>query len=180
VNRGERLAARHYRLRGYRILGENVRTGGYELDLIVRRGRRLVFVEVKERASDAFGGGVGAVNREKRRRVRLAAASWLRAHPESGSRSASRSPRSGIEASRASRSPTTDFTAGMTGTPVPLECSRHEAGGHYPPTGAFVNTGRAAQPPDPGRVGPSGARWREKPPADRDRTTSAGKDRTVT
>ena len=83
MNRGERLAARHYRLRGYRILGENVRTGGYELDLIVRRGRRLVFVEVKERASDAFGGGVGAVNREKRRRVRLAAASWLRAHPES-------------------------------------------------------------------------------------------------
>ncbi|MCZ7588293.1 MAG: YraN family protein [Gaiella sp.] len=82
MNHGERLAARHYRLRGYRILGANVRAGGYELDLVVRRGPRLVFVEVKERASEAFGGGVGAVNREKRRRVRLAAASWLRAHPE--------------------------------------------------------------------------------------------------
>jgi putative endonuclease len=82
VNRGERLAARHYRLRGYRILGANVRAGANEVDLIARRGRRLVFVEVKERTSQAFGGGVGAVDREKRRRVRRAAASWLQAHPE--------------------------------------------------------------------------------------------------
>ena len=83
MNRGERLAARHYRLRGYRILGANVRTGGYELDLVVRRGRRLVFVEVKERSGETYGGGIGAVNREKRRRVRLAAASWLHANPKS-------------------------------------------------------------------------------------------------
>jgi putative endonuclease len=85
VNRGERLAARHYRLRGYRIVGTNVRAGGYEVDLIVRRGRKLVFVEVKERARQTYGGGVGAVNREKRRRVRRAAASWLQSHPESAS-----------------------------------------------------------------------------------------------
>jgi len=83
MNRGERAAARHYRLRGYRILGANVRAGGHELDLVVRRGRRLVFVEVKERAGHGFGGAVGAVNREKRRRVRRAAASWLQANPES-------------------------------------------------------------------------------------------------
>ena len=82
MNSGERLAARHYRLRGYRILGANVRAGGHELDLVVRRGRRLVFVEVKERAREGFGGPVGAVDREKRRRVRRAAASWLQAHPE--------------------------------------------------------------------------------------------------
>jgi len=82
VNRGERLAARHYRLRGYRILAANARAGGHELDLVVRRGRRLVFVEVKERAREGYGGPVGAVDREKRRRVRRAAASWLQAHPE--------------------------------------------------------------------------------------------------
>jgi putative endonuclease len=82
VNRGERIAARHYRLRGYRILGANVRAGGNELDLVARRGRRLVFVEVKERARDSYGGPVAAVNGEKRRRVRRAAASWLQAHPE--------------------------------------------------------------------------------------------------
>jgi putative endonuclease len=82
VNSGERLAARHYRLRGYRILAANARAGGHELDLVVRRGRRLVFVEVKERAREGYGGPVGAVAREKRRRVRRAAASWLQAHPE--------------------------------------------------------------------------------------------------
>ncbi len=82
MNHGERLAARHYRLRGYRIVDANARAGGHELDLVVRRGRRLVFVEVKERARDGYGGPVAAVDREKRRRVRRAAASWLQAHPE--------------------------------------------------------------------------------------------------
>ena len=82
MNRGERIAVRHYRLRGYRILGANVVAGGHEVDLIARRGSRLLFVEVKERASEGFGGGIGAVNCEKRRRVRHAAASWLQAHPE--------------------------------------------------------------------------------------------------
>ena len=42
----------------------------------------IVFVEVKERAREGYGGPVGAVDREKRRRVRRAAASWLQAHPE--------------------------------------------------------------------------------------------------
>ena len=51
----ERRAARHYRLRGYRILGANVWAGGYELDLIVRRGRRLVFCEVKGKTGGGFG-----------------------------------------------------------------------------------------------------------------------------
>lgn len=82
MNAGERRAARHYRLRGYRILATNVRTGGYELDLIVRRGRRLIFVEVKERRRDLFGGPVGAVDVEKRRRVGRAAGAWLHRHRE--------------------------------------------------------------------------------------------------
>ena len=49
MNAGERRALWHYRLRGYRIIGTNVRAGRNELDLIVRRGRKLTFVEVKER-----------------------------------------------------------------------------------------------------------------------------------
>ncbi len=80
MNAGERRVARHYRLRGYRILGANVHIGGYELDLVVRRGRSLVFVEVKERASSAYGGPVAAVGIEKRRRVRRAARAWLHAN----------------------------------------------------------------------------------------------------
>jgi putative endonuclease len=82
LNSGERKAAWWYRLRGWRIVGANVRAGGNELDLIVRRGRSLRFVEVKERTRDGYGGAAGAVGAEKQRRVRRAAAAWLVAHPD--------------------------------------------------------------------------------------------------
>jgi putative endonuclease len=81
--KAERHAARHYRLRGYRIVGRNVRAGGNELDLILRRGRRLVFCEVKEKTGDGFGDPLEMVDEEKRRRVRRAATAWLAVHPES-------------------------------------------------------------------------------------------------
>jgi len=82
MNRGERRALWHYRLRGYRIIGANVRAGRNELDLIVRRGRELTFVEVKERNGVGFGGALGAVNAEKRQRVRRAARVWLARNPQ--------------------------------------------------------------------------------------------------
>jgi len=82
VNDGERRARRHYRLRGYRILDTNVRAGGNELDLVVRRGRRLVFCEVKQKGGEGYGDPLEMVDAEKRRRVRRAAAAWLAAHPE--------------------------------------------------------------------------------------------------
>lgn len=64
------------------MLATNVRAGGNELDLIVRRGRVLRFVEVKQRADDGFGGAAAAVGPEKQRRVRRAAQAWIAAHPE--------------------------------------------------------------------------------------------------
>jgi putative endonuclease len=80
----ERRAARHYRLRGWTILGANVWAGGNELDLIARRGRRLRFVEVKEKGGPGWGDPLEMVTAEKQRRVRRAAASWLAARPELG------------------------------------------------------------------------------------------------
>lgn len=76
----ERRAARHYRLRGYRILGRNVRAGGVELDLIVRRGRRLVFVEVKQKSGPAYGDPLEAVDARKQDRLRRGIAAWLATH----------------------------------------------------------------------------------------------------
>ena len=73
---------RWYRLRGWRILGANVWAGGNEIDLIVRRGRELHFVEVKEKTGSGFGDPLEMVTAEKQRRVRNAAAVWLAAHPE--------------------------------------------------------------------------------------------------
>jgi putative endonuclease len=82
VNHGERLAARHYRLRGYRVVAANARCGGYELDLVLRRGRRLVFCEVKEKAAEGYGSPAEMVDAEKLRRVSRAASAWLASHPE--------------------------------------------------------------------------------------------------
>lgn len=82
MNSGERRAAWHYRLRGYRIVAANVRAGRNELDLVVRRGSTLLFVEVKRRSRPGFGGAVGAVDTEKRRRVRRAARVWLARNPQ--------------------------------------------------------------------------------------------------
>ena len=78
----ERRAVRHYRLRGYRILGVNVWSGGYELDLIVRRGRRLIFCEVKSKSGPRFGTALEMVGREKRRRLLRAAEAWLVRNPD--------------------------------------------------------------------------------------------------
>ena len=78
-NPDERRAARHYRLRGYRILGTNVWAGGYELDLIARRGRRLVFCEVKGKTGDGYGDPLEMVGEEKLRRLHRAAEALARA-----------------------------------------------------------------------------------------------------
>ena len=78
----ERRALWHYRLRGFRILAANAWVGGYELDLVVRRGQRLVFCEVKEKTGQHFGDPLEAVGLEKQRRLRRAAEAWLASRPE--------------------------------------------------------------------------------------------------
>ncbi len=71
--RGERRAAWFYRLRGYRVVGRNVRLHSGEIDLVLRRGRTVVIAEVKTRQSLAAGEGFDAVDARKRERlVRLA------------------------------------------------------------------------------------------------------------
>jgi len=77
----ERRVAWRYRLRGYRILARNVRAGGVELDLIVRRGRRLVFCEVKLKEGPRFGDPLEAVDEWKRERLRRGVQAWLLANP---------------------------------------------------------------------------------------------------
>ena len=80
--RVERRARLLYRLRGYRILEANARAGGNELDLVLRRGGRLVFCEVKAKSADRFGDPGEMVDGEKQRRLRRAAEAWLARHPD--------------------------------------------------------------------------------------------------
>ena len=78
--RGERLALRYLRRRGYRLLQRNYRHGRHEIDLVMQDGDCLVFVEVKARSHIAFGTPAMAVGREKQRFLRLAAAAYMQRH----------------------------------------------------------------------------------------------------
>ena len=80
--RAEQRAVWWYRVRGYRILATNAWVAGYELDIIVRRGRQLIFCEVKEKLGEGFGDPLEMVDDEKQRRLRFAAEAWLARHPE--------------------------------------------------------------------------------------------------
>ncbi len=78
--RGERLAMKHLRAKGYRRLGANVRTGAGEIDLIALAPdrRTIVFVEVKaKRVSDSSEHRApppeASVHAKKRAKLRLLA-----------------------------------------------------------------------------------------------------------
>src|SRR2546427_10029962 len=74
---GERAAARFLEARGYRILERNYRTRRGEIDLIAEDGRMLVFVEVKVRLDDRFGGPAAAITRAKQARIARLAQQYL-------------------------------------------------------------------------------------------------------
>jgi putative endonuclease len=62
---------------GCRILARNVRFREGEIDIVADEGGTLVFVEVRMRRSDAFGGADGSIDRFKRRRLLRAAQHFL-------------------------------------------------------------------------------------------------------
>ena len=76
---GEEQAAAWYRARGYEVIDRNWRCRDGELDLVARRGRTLVFVEVKARRTDRFGIPAEAVTPTKQRRLRALARRYLEA-----------------------------------------------------------------------------------------------------
>ena len=82
--RGEDLAAAWYVQAGYRILDRNWRCRDGELDLVVARGRTVVFCEVKTRSSTRFGAPVEAITATKQRRLRTLALRWLADHDQRG------------------------------------------------------------------------------------------------
>ena len=73
---GERAAGELLEKRGYEIVGAGFLARRGELDLVCRRGKELVVVEVKTRASDAFGTPIEAVGSRKKRALMSAAAEY--------------------------------------------------------------------------------------------------------
>lgn len=68
------------RLKGYRTVARRFRCAAGEIDLIVRRGRALAFVEVKARADAAAA--AEAVSPRQRQRILRAAEVFLQRRPE--------------------------------------------------------------------------------------------------
>ena len=77
----EDRALDHLQSAGLRLVTRNYRTpgrGGGEIDLVMReRDGTLVFVEVRKRASGAFGGAAASVGSMKQRRIVFAARHYL-------------------------------------------------------------------------------------------------------
>jgi len=85
--RGEKLAEQHLEARGYRLIERNWRCRHGEIDLVMRGGASIVFVEVKTRTSTAFGHPLEAITPQKLARLRRLAGLWRDAHPEERGRS---------------------------------------------------------------------------------------------
>ncbi len=73
---GELAAAGFLERLGYRVIGTGFLARRGEIDLVCRRGDRLVLVEVKTRSSDRFGLPAEAVGPRKLRALRAAAAEY--------------------------------------------------------------------------------------------------------
>ena len=74
---GERIAARWYEQRGWRVLARRFRSGHRDLDLVVERGGTVAFVEVKARRNTLYGDPVEAVGWRKRRELARSAQAWI-------------------------------------------------------------------------------------------------------
>jgi putative endonuclease len=74
---GENLACAALAERGYAIITTRYRTRIGEIDIVARDGDTTVFVEVKSRAGDEFGGAAAAVTAWKQRKVALMALDYL-------------------------------------------------------------------------------------------------------
>lgn len=74
---GENAAAIFLEQQGCKVLARNFRRSTGEIDLIVRDGKAIVFVEVKRRSSMRYGRPAEAVNRTKQARIARTALFYL-------------------------------------------------------------------------------------------------------
>ena len=77
----ENAALAHLQAAGLRALQRNFTCRWGEIDLIMRDGDSVVFVEVRYRRSGTRGDGIASVGAAKRAKLVRAAQVWLQAHP---------------------------------------------------------------------------------------------------
>ena len=78
-NKAEDKATKYLKKQGYKIIERNYNLPCGEVDIIAKKDKTLVFVEVKYRTNaDVFGGPVAAVTKAKQKRVINAALSYIK------------------------------------------------------------------------------------------------------
>jgi len=80
-DRGERRAEAWLVRQGLRPVARNWSCRHGEIDLVMRDGEVLVFVEVRLRSPRGYASGAESVDRHKQRRLAQAASAFLAAHP---------------------------------------------------------------------------------------------------
>ena len=78
----EQVALRHLKRQGLAFIEANFTCKGGEIDLIMRDGDALVFVEVRQRAGNTHGGAAASITPAKLRRLARAAQVYLLRFPK--------------------------------------------------------------------------------------------------
>lgn len=81
---GEQVARRHLEAKGYGFEAAAWRGPAGELDLVMRDGDEIVFVEVKTRRGEALGRAEESLSSRQRRSLLVTAASYLERHQQEG------------------------------------------------------------------------------------------------
>ncbi len=76
--KGEDLATKFLKKKGFRIISRNYKTPLGEIDIIAEDGETLVFVEVKTRTDNSFGLPFEAVDHRKKEKLRKVALYYLK------------------------------------------------------------------------------------------------------
>src|SRR4051812_4846655 len=77
---GERVAIAFLTSCGWSVEAHRFKLGRHDIDLVVRRGNTVAFVEVKTRRSTTCGSGLEAVNCRKQRDIARVASVWVVRH----------------------------------------------------------------------------------------------------
>ena len=78
--KGEEIAVRYLKRRGYRILERNYRIRLGEIDIIAKQGGDLVFIEVKTRSDSLFGSPLESVTLAKQKQLSKVALEYVSKH----------------------------------------------------------------------------------------------------
>ena len=78
--RAEELAAKYLTSAGLKLVARNYRSRFGEIDLIMLDGETLVFIEVRYRASNKYGGALASVDAKKQAKLSKTATTYLLKH----------------------------------------------------------------------------------------------------